>query len=295
MPEVSVIVPVYNVEEYLPQCLESILSQTFSDFEVICVNDCSPDNSAAICEKYASNDNRIKLINKPRNEGLPLARKSGYENSSGRFIINIDGDDWVEHTILKNLYDTAIKENADSVCCDFFLNYPDKYEYVVNDVDINNRINNLGFKGWSALWTYLFRRDLYEKIKFPLYSLMEDRVITQQALFHSKKLCKFGYPLYHYRINSDSIMQNLTAERYLEHSKNIVFTIDFLKNNLQDNFITLEKDINLYVNQFKYLIVKNKKFRQNKNLYKFYPESSFEKYFLKKRLRCMFGFKFQNL
>jgi glycosyltransferase involved in cell wall biosynthesis len=288
VPKISVIVPIYNVEKYLKECLDSILGQTFSDFELILVNDCSPDKSAAICKEYANQDNRIKLVNKPRNEGLPLARKTGFENSVGEFIINIDSDDWVEHTILDNLYSVAIKEKADLVCCDFFQNYQDKYEYIINIVDTNNRINNLGLKNYSAVWSYLFRRDLYEKIKFPLYGIAEDRVITQQALFYSNNLCKVSYPLYHYRINSNSMMRNLTKETFLEHQKNMLWVINFLKEQLQNDFITVENNVNLYVNQFKYSIINDKTFRKNKNLYKFYPESKFARYLVKKRLIYFF-------
>jgi len=136
MPKISVTVPIYNVEKYLRKCLDSIFSQVFTDFEVIWVNDCSPDNSATICDEYLTMDNRIKLINKPQNEGLPQARKTGFENSIGENIINIDSDDWVENTFLARLYNTAIKENVDLVSCDFFIDYPDKYEYRKNGVYI---------------------------------------------------------------------------------------------------------------------------------------------------------------
>jgi len=285
IPKISVIVPIYNVEKYLRKCLDSILSQTFSDFEVILVNDCSPDNSAVICEEYANKDNRIKLINKPQNEGLPQARKTGFENSVGEFISNIDSDDWVEDIFLDSLYNAAIKENADLVCCDFFKNYLDKYEYKINVRDINNRINNLGFKDYSGVVFNLFRRDLYEKIKFPVYGMAEDKVITQQALFYSNKFCKIQRPLYHYRINSNSMTQNFSEKKHLEHQKNILFVIDFLKNNLQNDFTVLESNVNNYINRFKYSIVKNKKNIKNKELYKFYPESGFEKYLIKKKLR----------
>jgi glycosyltransferase involved in cell wall biosynthesis len=288
VPKISVIVPIYNVEKYLKECLDSILLQTFSDFELILVNDCSSDDSATICKEYASKDTRIKLVNKPQNEGLPLARKTGFENSVGNFIINIDGDDWVEHTILDILYCVATKENADLVCCDFFRDYQNKYEYTINVVDTNNTINNLGFKNYSAIWSYLFRRDLYEKIKFPSYSIAEDRVITQQALFYSKKLCKIPYPLYHYRINPNSMMQNLTEKKWLEHQQNTLWVIDFLKEHLQNDFVMLENNINFYVNSFKYSIINDKNLRKNKTLYNFYPESNFGKYIVKKKLMCFF-------
>ena len=272
-PKISVIVPIYNVEKYVKKCLDSILFQTFSDFEVILVNDCSPDNSEAICEEYAIKDSRFKLVNKPQNEGLPQARKTGFENSTGEYIINIDSDDWVEPTILEQLYNVAVNENADLVCCDFFREFPDKCEVVEYIIDTNNRFNNLGFTLYSAIWCYLFRRDIYEKIEFPLYSMAEDVVISQQALFYSKKLCKISAPLYHYRVNPNAMTQNKTMESFLEHQKNLLWTIDFLKTNLQNDFALIEKNVNILINKFKYIVLKNRKIRKNKDLYKFYPGS----------------------
>ena len=283
-PKISVVVPVYNVDKYLPECLDSILSQTFSDFELILVNDFSTDNSKKICDEYAKKDGRIKVIHNAKNKGSSLSRKTGFENSIGEYVQFIDSDDWVEHTILDSLYNAAVKENADLVCCDFVIDYPDKYEYVVNVRDTNNRINNLGFRGYPAAVCYLFRRDLYTKIEHPSYDMAEDRAITQQALFYSDKLCKVPYPLYHYRINSDSMTQNYTEKRHLEYQKNMLWVIDFLKKKLQNDFVMIENDINLYVNEFKYSIIKNKELRKNKSLYKFYPETEFGKYFIKKKL-----------
>lgn len=283
VPKISVVVPIYNVEKHLRKCLDSILLQTFPDFEVILVNDCSSDNSAVICEEYAQKDKRIKLIHNKQNKGSSLSRKTGFENSSGEYIYFVDSDDWVEHTILENLYHVASNENADLVCCDFFKDYTDKYEHVIHIIDTNNRINNLGLKGYAAMWVYLFRRDLCEKIEFPLYSMAEDRVITQQALFYSSKICKLPYPLYHYRINPDSMMRNLNEQKLLEHKENILLTINFLKNNLQDDFAEIESNVNDYVNSFKYSLVKKKNVPQDKSLYNFYPSYGFLKFIITKK------------
>ena len=104
---VSIIVPIYNAEKKLRRCVESILSQTFSDFELILVNDGSIDNSLKICEKYALNDKRIKIISQ-ENKGIVSARKKGIENSTGEYIIFVDSDDWIDLKMVDKLYNKAI-------------------------------------------------------------------------------------------------------------------------------------------------------------------------------------------
>jgi glycosyltransferase involved in cell wall biosynthesis len=106
--KVSIIVPVYKVEQYLERCVDSILSQTFTQFECILIDDCSPDNCPALCDEYAKRDARVKVIHKPRNEGLPQARKTGFDNSSGDYIQFVDSDDWIEPDMTERLYAAAI-------------------------------------------------------------------------------------------------------------------------------------------------------------------------------------------
>ena len=108
MATVSIIVPIYNVETELRKCVSSILAQTYKDIEVILVDDGSPDNSGAICDEFASKDNRIVVIHK-ENGGLVNARKSGLERSTGRFISYVDGDDWIEEDFIQNLVDCQQK------------------------------------------------------------------------------------------------------------------------------------------------------------------------------------------
>ena len=105
--KISIIVPVYNVEKYLDRCLNSIVAQSLKEIEIIIVNDCSPDNSLKIIEKYMKKDERITLINKIKNEGLTSARNSGLEIAQGKYILHIDGDDWIEQEYLKDMYKTA--------------------------------------------------------------------------------------------------------------------------------------------------------------------------------------------
>jgi glycosyltransferase involved in cell wall biosynthesis len=104
MSAISIIIPVYNVELYLRRCLDSILAQTFGDFECILVDDGSPDNCPAICDEYVKKDNQFRVIHKKQNEGLPKARKSGLNIAVSEFVIHLDSDDWLEPNALELLY-----------------------------------------------------------------------------------------------------------------------------------------------------------------------------------------------
>lgn len=115
MIKVSVIVPIYNVENYLKKCLDSIINQTLKDIEIICINDCSSDSSKDIVLEYAKKDKRIKLINHEENQGLGFARNTGFDNSSAEYISFIDSDDFISNDYIEHLYDTAVKYNADIV------------------------------------------------------------------------------------------------------------------------------------------------------------------------------------
>jgi len=118
MPKISVIVPVYNVEKYLAKCIDSILAQTFTDFECILINDGSPDNSPAICDEYAKKDERMKVIHK-ENGGVSSARNTGLDIAQGEWITFADSDDWVDENYLELMYSNAIKNNCDLSICGF--------------------------------------------------------------------------------------------------------------------------------------------------------------------------------
>ena len=117
MPKVSVIIPVYNVEKYLSECLDSVVNQTLKDIEIICVNDGSPDGSAEILEEYAQKDNRIKVITQ-ENRGVSEARNSGLKIASGEYIAFLDSDDYIDLKFFEQLYKRGIESNSDVVVCE---------------------------------------------------------------------------------------------------------------------------------------------------------------------------------
>lgn len=217
-PAVSVIIPVYNVEKYLRRCLDSVINQTFTDFELILVNDGSTDNSLKICREYSIADSRIKVIDIP-NGGCSKARKTGLENSSGEWILHVDSDDWIELDMLQSLYAAAIGDDADIVACGLCfddglgtvsdMNFPYKSE---KGTDIY-RINVL----YSSLCNKLIRRNLYEKNNIspvPGVSMWEDVIVTTRLRFHSRKTVIVPRVLYHYFSAQRGSLCNVSARQY---------------------------------------------------------------------------------
>ena len=128
-PLVSIIIPVYNVELYLSNCIDSILAQSFTDWECILVDDGSKDKSGSICDNYALKDNRIKVIHQ-NNSGVSVARQVGIDNVCGEYSIHIDPDDWIESNMLEELYNKAKSDDADMVICDYFKNEDGVQQYI---------------------------------------------------------------------------------------------------------------------------------------------------------------------
>ena len=205
--KVSVGLAVYNGETYLKQCLNSLVSQTCDDLEIIVVDDGSTDASASICDRYAAKDNRIKVIHKP-NGGLASARQTALEAASGDFFCVCDADDWMEPDMYERLRDKAMETGADVVMCDYWREYedgrkvqsiygkeiPKDNKQVVCDV-LNDRFP-------SFIWCKLFRRDLFNKFSLSWDSgvnMQEDYLMTLKILQHPVKLAYLPEPLYHYR------------------------------------------------------------------------------------------------
>jgi len=274
-PKISVIVPVYKTEEYIYRCIDSILYQTFADFECILVDDHSPGICPQICDEYAKKDSRIKVIHNKNNTGSSLSRKIGFEHSSGDYIQFIDSDDWLEPNMLEMLYAAAIGENADIVMCDYYRNHQNDYYYEMQTIDTENKFNNLGLIHWCAVWNKFFHRKIISRIKFPVSSKYEDRYITQQAYFYAEKIVKIRYPLYHYFTNNHSSINEDIYKKYLGWRENILLTVNFLQENLKDKFFLIEGNINDNINRFKLKVIRNKLLFKDSSLLFFYPKSKF--------------------
>lgn len=224
--DISVIVCIHNIEPYLPKCIESILVQSFKNFELILVDNGSPDNCPDICDSYASTDNRIKVIHK-KNEGLLSARKAGLEKAKGKYIAYVDGDDWVDIFYLDTLHNIAKANDADMVVTGYFKEFDGKIETIrpissgiFNQDQIRSEIlPNAMFNGRfcqhgvsTYVWNKLFKKELLDEILFKVPNdivMGEDAAITYTYLSISKKLVISRIPLYYYRQRSDSIIKSI--------------------------------------------------------------------------------------
>lgn len=218
-PKISIIIPIYNAEHSLPKMLNSILKQTFCDFEVLLINDGSTDSSGTICNNYTSEDKRFKVIHK-KNAGVSAARQTGLENAQGEYIIHADADDWIEPTMLEELYNKAIKENADVVICDFYTNNGNIEKYVKqqpNGLDHISILHGLFQQLHGSCWNKLVSRICYNKysIKFTAgINHCEDLLTWIQLYQYPIKTAYLPKAFYHYVMNDNSITHNFTHQTY---------------------------------------------------------------------------------
>lgn len=205
MPKVSIIVPVYNVEKYLPKCLESLINQTFDDIEIICVNDGSPDNSAVILQDFAARDSRIKVITK-ENGGLFSARHEGLKHVNGRYVIFVDSDDWVSERLVEACLNSAEKDNPDVVVYGAFsVREKDGvvsisrggYDYSKIPAKFNTKnIFKFPATAWSKMYSFEFLRQ--NNIKFQEIKNGEDQLFFIHAMLLAKKIVTVKENLYYY-------------------------------------------------------------------------------------------------
>lgn len=234
-PKISIIVPIYNVEQFLRRCVQSLLNQTLKDIEIILVDDESPDNCPQICDQYASADTRIKVIHK-KNEGLGYARNSGMRIATGRFIAFVDGDDFVENTMFEELYNTAINTNADTVFCgfNFYKNEANKTPHsevksmtVFEGDDIKNKVllNMIGSepqyksdrKLFMSVWHSIYSSFIIKENNLQFCSerqiISEDIVFQIDYLTKSKRAVYIPNCLYNYCFNGISLSRIFRNDR----------------------------------------------------------------------------------
>ena len=217
---ISVIVPVYNVEEYLEECLESIKHQTYTDIEVILVNDGSTDNSKEICEKYCRQDNRFKLINQ-ENQGLSEARNVGVRESIGEYIYFVDSDDVIKVDILETLL-SFMKDDVDIVGCNHSTNKEDLILQTSPNIVFQGNSSEaiascLNYRGVTHFaWDKLYRRRILEQVPFLKGLIYEDLYSGIVTLRFIRKIIVLDTIGYYYRIRSGSIMRKKYSEKNLD-------------------------------------------------------------------------------
>ena len=205
---ISIIVPIYKAEKYLRKCIDGILQQSFTDFQLILVDDGSPDSSGEICDEYASKDSRIEVVHK-NNGGVTSARKCGVEHAKGRYSIQIDSDDWVESSLLEDLYQKAIKEDADMVICDFWEHCDGNTVYSKQEpksLEHTEVMKEMFSTLKGTMWNKLIRTSCYKQCNIQFYEdlvLIEDLFLMFQFLLHPLKVAYVPKALYHYERNTN--------------------------------------------------------------------------------------------
>lgn len=224
IPKISVIVPIYKAEGYLHRCVDSILAQTFTDWDLLLIDDGSPDRSGEICDEYAQKDIRIRVIHK-ENGGVSSARQRGQEEACGEYTIHVDPDDWVEPTMLEELYQKAKDDNADMVICDYYTNEGSQQNYIKQEptkLDNNVVLRELFQQLHGSCCNKLVKRVCYSgKANFPKgINCCEDLIWCIQVLKCKPKISYLNKAYYHYMITTtDSQSKSISAERSLQDLK----------------------------------------------------------------------------
>lgn len=235
MVKVSVIVPVYKAENYIHRCIDSILAQTMPDFEVLLIDDGSPDKSGDICEEYAKKDSRIIVFHK-NNGGVASARQWGMDHAKGDYLIHADPDDWVDSNMLEDLYNTAINNNADVVTCDFYYEIGHKSIYCQqkpSSTQSNDMLKSILLDQLhGSVWNKLIKTELCNKynIVFPEnMTYMEDTFVVCSLFMHQLKVEYVPKAYYHYDkvINVNSLSRQSEKSLSIKGINSLAYFIDY--------------------------------------------------------------------
>ena len=228
MSIISIIVPIYNGEKYLEECIDSILKQTFKDYELILVNDGSTDNSLKICKDYSKRDKRIKIIDK-NNGGASEARNAGIDIAKGDYIGCVDSDDVIHPQMYEILYNKIIEYNADIAICNYIKIYNDKYK--IKDINNDNIKNIKVYNKIEALyelytdkegafigpWQKIYKKKIFENIRYEVGRINEDKLISHRILYNSNKTIYIDLILYYYIQRKNSVTNSPFRKQNLDY------------------------------------------------------------------------------
>lgn len=234
-PKISIILPIYGVEKYLPRCMESVFNQTLKDIEIIMVDDESPDTCPQLCDEYAQKDDRVKVVHK-KNGGLGYARNSGLDVATGEYIAFLDSDDFVELDAYEILYNAATSANADAVFADSYVECPDgkweKRQFAKSEKLIEGKALQeftldmiAGGEGVKAdrpypmsVWRLLYKREVIEQNNLRFLSereiVSEDLPFQVDFFLHAKSVLILPYTFYHYCLNGASLTSTFKDVKY---------------------------------------------------------------------------------
>lgn len=232
---ISVIVPVYKVEIYLRKCVDSILDQTYSNLEVILVDDGSPDNCGIICDEYAKKDSRVVVIHK-ENGGLSDARNAGMAIAKGEMVIFVDSDDWLPLDAIEKLFVLLINSGADVAVGDHVRSDEkglllQKESYLRDGIFDSVEFMEYVLRNGCAAWAQLYRREVHINQEFPVGEINEDEAIVLKVLSNCRKIAVTAECVYYYRCRAESITTNAFSRKKMIWKKHCLDNWKFVKYN----------------------------------------------------------------
>ena len=243
---ISIIVPVYNVELYIHQCIDSILNQTYKDIEVLLVDDGSPDRCGEICDQYASIDSRVRVFH-TENRGLSSARNLGLREAKGDYIGFVDSDDWIEPDMYEVLLVCLEGANADVSTCGLWHEKGEKVVVMQHESAIHEGVQSsialIDEQINDAVWNKLYRRKLFQTISFPEESVFEDIIVTQQIMLQANKTINISDPKYHYRFREGSITKDYSIKNLIDYANACVSRFYFFHTQIPDIAKTREEEL----------------------------------------------------
>ena len=275
---ISIIVPIYKVEKYIRQCVDSIINQTYEDIEIILVDDGSPDNCPQICDDYAKTDSRVKVIHK-ENGGIMSARKAGVKVATGEYIGFVDGDDWIEADMYECFANAIHQYHPDMAICEFYFSYPEeegrssqklsKAFFLKEDMKrelyptmlFKDKFYSFGIN--PCCWSKVFKKEILEhnlnKVTTKI-RIGEDAAFVYPCLLEAENIAYVDKFLYHYRINRESI----TKAYDINMEDTILLPYDILSKALDKDKYNFSSQLNYYLLYLVNMVIRNEANRDNK-------------------------------
>lgn len=260
---ISVVVPVYNVEKYIRKCIDSILEQTYTNLQIILIDDGSTDNSGKICDEYSEKDKRINVIHK-KNSGVSAARNTGIQNAIGDWILFVDSDDWIELDCCKEMLLTALEEKSDCVICKCNKVHNEE----VNKFEYDNKKEIYGSReflikvlnvqsGYGFCHSKLIKREIIKEILFDTQlKVGEDALFNIHIAQNMNKIVFIENPLYNYRINAESVVRRYDTEYLNKYRKAMQKAKEYLLEKYENDKI-VNQNIHNYIMYHLLLILVN--------------------------------------
>ena len=310
MPRISIIIPFYNAEKYIERCLDSVLAQTFTDFEVICVDDGSKDNTYQILQNYAKKDDRIKAYIQ-ENGGPSAARRNALSKATGKYLMFCDSDDWFEPNMCQTLFEAIEQNDVDVVCCNAQVSdekdniqRTDHLEYYINKQNGIHQISNEIIQKTNVLlWNKIWKKSLVDQyqVDFPPCREYDDSCFFMQYMSVAKKIMYLDDKLYNYFRRQDSVMGKVAQKKdktYFDKLYTAKFYFDFLE---KHNLFLQNKNSFFYylceIHHFGCLRWKEKDWLQAKHIFnELFPEKiGLQNFIFYKKIKFCCGIELQIL